>query len=514
MSANNHQKTWKRAAAAGAFIAVFILLFQLIGQIFIFKDTNSYNSIRSFYKIAPQTVDVAFIGSCHVHYNINPMQLWDQYGMAACNLTNSNQTFEVAVLALKECLKTQSPRLVVLDLLAAAYDDTYIYDGGIGDYIQENMDAYHFSLDKVKAAFQLRRYGNPFEYVFGLFYHKARYADLSKADFTDTVDASTRDYQYKPNQGIENVVSTYSEQAATARDFDANEKKSLLEFIRICKQNGIELLFVSAPYQLKEGEMGFYKTCREIADENGISFLNFNSVEQQLSFTPQSFSEAYHLNVSGVKQYTAYLGAYIANHDQIPDQRENPLYDTWRQDSLRAKQIVQSYALDDARNLSDFLAVLNENRNDYVTCVNVYSCGIEDLSEGDIEQLQELGIDPPPYLDSYAAVTDGGQATAEHTSDTPAQVNYSLGDMSFFVKSVGYNCWSLSDEFSASDTVIKIDHFEGKDDASVVAKQSDRQESETDNTEIRIPKGGLHFVVFDKALGKVVYNDVWSSSEK
>ena len=58
-------------------------------------------------------IDVLFLGSSHVHCNVNTQLLWDEYGMAAYLMTGAEQPLWNSYYNLKEALKTQKPRLVV-----------------------------------------------------------------------------------------------------------------------------------------------------------------------------------------------------------------------------------------------------------------------------------------------------------------------------------------------------------------------------------------------------------------
>ena len=93
--------------------------------------------------------DVIFVGDCELYENISPQVLWDEYGMAAYLMTGAEQPLWNSYYNLKEALKTQKPKLVVLDMFCPSrfYDD---FQPGWAD---ENLDGMRISLNKLEAVY-------------------------------------------------------------------------------------------------------------------------------------------------------------------------------------------------------------------------------------------------------------------------------------------------------------------------------------------------------------------------
>ena len=71
------------------------------------------------------TLDVIFLGSSHAYLGIQPMQLWEEYGIASYNLCSAEQPFWVSYYTIKEALKTQHPKVILLDAKPAIYTRDY-----------------------------------------------------------------------------------------------------------------------------------------------------------------------------------------------------------------------------------------------------------------------------------------------------------------------------------------------------------------------------------------------------
>ncbi|MCZ9939948.1 hypothetical protein [Brachyspira hyodysenteriae] len=89
------------------FIAIFITLLWFSSRVLRFKNDNGIYQGDSFYEQRTNSIDVMFMGSSHVHYNINPAILYNEYGIAAYNFTSGSQPIWSTYHYLVEVLKYQ-----------------------------------------------------------------------------------------------------------------------------------------------------------------------------------------------------------------------------------------------------------------------------------------------------------------------------------------------------------------------------------------------------------------------
>ena len=116
----------KRKGLRGlVFFCLMVLLLCGLNDILCVKSPHGVDQTRYFYKQPKNKIDVLFLGSSHVHCNVDTKVLWDKYGMAAYLLTGAEQPLWNNYFLLKEALKTQKPKLIVLDMFCPSrfYDD-------------------------------------------------------------------------------------------------------------------------------------------------------------------------------------------------------------------------------------------------------------------------------------------------------------------------------------------------------------------------------------------------------
>lgn len=103
---------------------IFILIFAvLLGSVtFVMRNKNTAPpTVSSFYKEPINSLDVIFLGSSHMLHALYPLQLYHDYGMASYNYSQYGQPFLLTYKSLKEVLKRQKPKIVVIDIMTVSW---------------------------------------------------------------------------------------------------------------------------------------------------------------------------------------------------------------------------------------------------------------------------------------------------------------------------------------------------------------------------------------------------------
>ena len=70
----------------------------------------------------PTGYDVWFMGTSHIYYAIQPMELWEQYGIRSYNLAAPSSTIPQLYWTLMCALEYGQPKVVVMDTYKAHVD--------------------------------------------------------------------------------------------------------------------------------------------------------------------------------------------------------------------------------------------------------------------------------------------------------------------------------------------------------------------------------------------------------
>ena len=328
------------AAKTGCFLLIFLLLFYFVSDTLKFKYDDGVRPMENYYALPEDTVDVLMLGSSHIGMNVDPSILWQERGIASYVCWAGMQPTWNTYYYLRECLKTQRPKVIVMDTYLATNDLEY------SDYeaMVKTLVGMRFSRDKLEA---IKASASP-EYLSSVMlgfptYHY-RYSDLSESDFQYYFWQKDPSLQTVPSsQDLVEPISILDTSAVT--DSAALTEKSGDYFMRIidhCQEQGVPLVLVTAPYELTEIEQQRYNTIAEIAAERGIPFLNFNEFYSDLGIDPQTdFRDPGHLNDSGIAKYSTWLADYLHSHYELPDRREDSSH-IWNQDADAASHCIYS----------------------------------------------------------------------------------------------------------------------------------------------------------------------------
>ena len=173
-------------------VAAFVLLVAfLLGMWLAWFKPKHYDGnimMDSFYAQADNSIDVLVIGSSHTFVDVNTGTLWNEYGVPSFVIGGSLQPFWNSYYYLREAVKTQTPRLVILEALACNIDN----EENDPTVIFNNVYGMHWNMDKLES---IRASVSNTEGLvdIGLFFESFhnRYNELSlmdvSSDYGDTV---------------------------------------------------------------------------------------------------------------------------------------------------------------------------------------------------------------------------------------------------------------------------------------------------------------------------------------
>lgn len=258
------------------------------------------------------TIDVLVAGDSESYTSVSPMDLWDRAGIAAYDCGQPGQRIQETYYILKTAFRTQSPKLVLFET------NTMFRDPGFLKNVQLSLTeplAYHFPVIK---------YHNAWKALFdGPGGPKKSYKGF---EIRDKVVSYEGDEEYmketKDKAQIPEVVRIYMEKIK-----------------RLCEKNGADLLLVSAPspknYNYKK-----HNSLEEYARENDLPYVDLNMKFRDIGidWKQDSYDRGDHLNISGARKVTAYMGKYLSDNYDLPDRRND---DGWREWDNLAREYLE-----------------------------------------------------------------------------------------------------------------------------------------------------------------------------
>jgi len=319
-------------------IAFCVLLLAALFQVSrILERKESSATYRPFME-SQEGFDVLFMGNSHMVNSVFPMELWRDYGIASYNIAGYGNTIPTSYWAMRNAFDYSQPKLMVIDISGVSREEKL--SSSSGD-LHNTLDCYPLSLTKIQAIRDLiddpsavDDDGNRFvdmiwEYYLPLGKYHSRWNDLSRDDFYP---------QYSVEKGAKTIVNV-----SVPRDYQifehgyATEETGwgfvyLRRMIEECQARGIDVLLTHLPFPSKEYQQCDANAVRYIAEEYGVRFVDFVYSDYVVDYDTDLFDPSSHLNASGGKKVTDFLGKYITDHYSIPDRRTDSAYSHWHND--------------------------------------------------------------------------------------------------------------------------------------------------------------------------------------
>ncbi len=377
------------------FLLVLIAVLAMVHQVLSFKHRDGLYSMQKFYEQEEGTVDVLVLGPSLAFADINTAVLWDEYGMSAFNLAGSIQPMWNTYYYLKEALKYQRPKVIVLEASLVTMVDDY----GDRSRIIKNTFGMKWSRDKVEAikvSAPKEQWG---EYLLGYLQYHSRYEEILREDF----QVNRGSLQYDNWKGFMCTLQTRPQETTDVRDVTQRAELSqktesyYRKVIELAKEEDIPILITISPYpSVSETAQAYFNRASDIAKEYDVPFINYNLFYEELGLDYQEdVSDVMHLNYRGNPKYSRHLGQYLADHYDLTDHRGDSAYDSWEQNSRWHLAVIAYQDIVNCRDMEQMFGLLKDEDLDIILSVD----GDYDPADGNLRT----------FLSAFSVPSDGTQ---------------------------------------------------------------------------------------------------------
>lgn len=328
-------KKWNIVIRCSAFCLVFVLLFTQFTRMYQRRDDET-NEIHAFYGEPEDSLDVLYIGSSPLLRGISPMQMYREHGYTGYVRASALQAPAVSYGLLGESLQKQSPKVVVLvcDNLFQEYD----YAEHEGD-LRRALDGMKLSpykweiMQKVTAADERQ---TMLSYLFPLLRYHERWKEvnLAEAEAEPLLKHSFQKGQVPLSDvAPQTYPSDFMKPTGENVVFDEDALLETMRSIALCKKKEIPVLLLHLPKMNWSYEKSM--AIEQFAKEQGVDYVDLDreEVRNVLELNPQmDYYDQGHMNVTGAKKVSKWLGDFLAEKYALPDHRNDDSYLQWDAD--------------------------------------------------------------------------------------------------------------------------------------------------------------------------------------
>ena len=335
------------------FILVTIITFLLVTSIFQPKrisypfDTDL--KLNGFYNEPKNSLDIVFLGSSHMYFGINPNIIWEENRLLNYNLGSNEQPIWLSYFYLKEALKYQNPKVVVLEVFSL--ENTRKFKAQ-NDFAREkvnriNLDPMKLSLNKIQAIKECTPKEDFFDYFFNINKYHDRWKRLNQNDFLFTYNEP---YAYK---GFTPSLKVYKEtrvrdlihkKARSGKELHQKSINYLDKIVQLSKEENFKLVFIKTPLAqaiFRQEFVDALLTIKEYANKEKIDFINYNEIYEDigLDFLKHMSDKSGHLNKYGAEVISKHLGGFLKNKYFKEKQTNLKLSKNWDENLKLYKQL-------------------------------------------------------------------------------------------------------------------------------------------------------------------------------
>lgn len=318
--------------------AVLAASFFPLQEYFSNRITHNQVRLRGFYLEKPKTLDVIVLGSSEVYYGYYANEAYRNTKITSYPFAFEHNPVTLWKYELKEILKTQKPKLLVIEANGAGYGNIPragrpIKASGKRNNIKGKYKLYselpisilESSMPDSKNKRQMLR-----DLAFARKKTKLeRYVPFLKyhGQFYDNMKSDLEEMERRGHSPLKGVFSRInSRRHLKEKKLPRNLKPGLLDplaikhlksFIKFAKKNGVKkILFVRFPHKVtdKNGVQKVQKYLRvgKIVEACGCDFADFTFIRDEIGIsTRKDFVDREHLNANGARKFTAFLSKYI-----------------------------------------------------------------------------------------------------------------------------------------------------------------------------------------------------------
>ncbi len=318
-------------------ITLFIIVFIFLNRLVTPKYTESLEegSMTNAYYKETTNHDVIFIGDCEVYANISPLVMYENYGITSYVRGNSSQDIWQSYYLLKETLKYEIPKVVVLNITSMknSKPDSEPYNRLMLDYMRWSKE----KVAMINAS--MTEEENILAYLFPILRYHSRITELKKEDIIYLFQNKITTHNgFLINEKVKPAGSLPAKRVLASYDFADSNYDYLDKIVKLCKENNIKLILMKAPSLYPYWYDEYNTQIINYARTNNLDYYNFIDLVNEIGidFQTDTYDGGLHLNLNGATKLSKYFGNILKEKYNLTDYRNDDIINNVYKKKLKA----------------------------------------------------------------------------------------------------------------------------------------------------------------------------------
>lgn len=306
---------------------LIILSLILTPKEFINSGYPGTSAMLGFYDLPEDSLDVLILGSSHAITGVDTQKLYDDHGYKSYTLGCSEQNIAVSYFYLKEALKTQHPKAVILETLMAFpfRDDKILYSSAASS--EKALNYMKPGVNRLRAVYEISKYDSeldPLSMLLHFLRYHERWDNLSEKDlliFDDYAYLTLHGYNVKYGNLLkeEQKYHPFDKDSGRTGELSPVIRGYLSRIVDLCRKNNMELILLKTPSN-RTGANEF-QTMSAFAEENSLYYLDLNEAEAygKIGFDYKNdMGNVGHVNFTGAQKIADRIGEVLKESGVTP----------------------------------------------------------------------------------------------------------------------------------------------------------------------------------------------------
>ena len=295
-----------------------------------YSETLREGTMTSQYYTESKDHEVVIFGDSCAYANFSPMVLYEEAGIKAYVRGNAAQFIWQSYYLLKETLKYETPKVVVLsvDALVRTKDTDPKTEG----YNRLCIDRMRWSAEKVGIIKASMKDDEHFaDYLFPIIRYHSRISQLTSEDFTYFWHDKYHTYNgFLVNKEIKPLGELPVKRKLPSYEFPAENVEYLKAIQSLCEEHGVQLMLIKVPNMYPHWYDEYDEWINAFAAEHGIVYENLRNYYDEIGvdFQTDTYDAGIHLNFTGAEKNSKFFATILKKHYDLTDFSGDPLYDS------------------------------------------------------------------------------------------------------------------------------------------------------------------------------------------
>ena len=319
MTDNNKPERINKAVKRNRIIAVSLMVLSLVtfifaGQYLYFRPIDATQiRLRGFYLEEEDSLDVIFFGSSEIYQGVSSSEIYRTTGVTSYPYAFPYNPSELWCYGLKEVLKTQHPKVLVVEINGACYvDDVNV------DYpaVRSLADSMPLSQNKIDLINDMAT-----ESKFSFYMPIMKYHSNWKKNPFNLINPAIRGYNLLKGNYLhaqnKPIYEGRFERDESRTPLTPKQEEDLNKFLDLCDESGIEhIVFTRFPHVLSTqrsyDRYQKYRTIGLYVEERGYEYIDFDEMTDEIGLDEDlHYYDGEHLNGYGQQIFTDWLAKYL-----------------------------------------------------------------------------------------------------------------------------------------------------------------------------------------------------------